>query len=98
MSLLTINTPTVNKFMILVYKILGAQKVQAVEGIQDIILSGTLCRPFRFFRDRLQISVSNSYREIVALYDIDTIFYKPHTNQFVSSPFRIRMNSYTIRT
>ena len=31
-------------------------------------------------RDRLQIFVSNSYREFVALYDIDTIFYKPHTN------------------
>ena len=31
-------------------------------------------------RDRLQIFVSNSYSEFVALYDIDTIFYKPHTN------------------
>ena len=31
-------------------------------------------------RDRLQIFVLNSYREFVALYDIDTIFYKPHTN------------------
>ena len=31
-------------------------------------------------RDRLQIFVSNSYREFVVLYDIDTIFYKQHTN------------------
>ena len=47
-------------------------------------------------RDRLQIFVSYSYREFVALYDIDTIFYNPYTNQFVSSPHRIRMNSYTV--
>ena len=32
------------------------------------------------FRDRLQIFVLNSYRESVALYNIDTIFYKPHMN------------------
>ena len=31
-------------------------------------------------RDRLQIFISNSYREFVVLYDIDTIFYKQHTN------------------
>ena len=31
-------------------------------------------------KDRLQIFVSNSYRKFVALYDVDTIFYKPHTN------------------
>ena len=31
-------------------------------------------------RDRLQIFVSNSYRAFVASYDIDTIFYKLHTN------------------
>ena len=31
-------------------------------------------------RDRLQIFVSYSYRELVALYDIDTIFYELHTS------------------
>ena len=31
-------------------------------------------------RDRLQIFLSYSYREFVVLYDIDTIFYKPHKN------------------
>ena len=46
MPLLTINTQNVNEFMILVYKILGAQKVQTVEGIKDIILNGALCKPF----------------------------------------------------
>ena len=31
-------------------------------------------------RDRLQIFVSYPFMESVVLYDIDTIFYKPHTN------------------
>ena len=31
-------------------------------------------------RDRLQIFISNSYGEFVALYDIDKIFYKRHMN------------------
>ena len=31
-------------------------------------------------RDPLQIFVLTLYREFIALYDIDTIFYKPHTN------------------
>ena len=32
----------------------------------------------RHLRDCLQMFMSNWYREFVALYDIDMIFYKPH--------------------
>ena len=53
------------------FNLLGPPEQQLQEGDGATVIK---------IKDRLQIFVSNSYREFVASYDTDTIFYKLHTN------------------